>query len=124
MNGTEKSPSDNINLSANSKAGTERKISDNNLPVENSSSKNLSSNQIDKKQIVDNNKLKEQYKRNIKNKSYSRSIDTNIQKFKYINAVAASAIAVKDGTASNHNAQVAQPTETLSNRVKINKNKK
>ncbi len=82
----------------------------------------------DEKKILENKKLKEDYRRNIKNKSYSRSIDTNMQKFNYLNAVAASALSSLNNNTSNqtNHPQSSQQNnpDTLANRLKANKNKK
>ncbi len=81
---------------------------------------------------IDNKKLIEEYRRNIKDKSHSKSIDTNIQKFNFINAVAA--LETSDGNVNkantiqrtNQNTANLKPiVETVTNRVKaVNKNKK
>jgi len=74
-----------------------------------------------------NKELKEEYRRNIKDKSYSRSIDTNIQKFNYISAIASTTA----NTNSNiENVSLVQnvptqqhPQETLTNTIKSGKKK-
>jgi hypothetical protein len=83
-----------------------------------------SSNQGDKK-LNDNKQLREEYRRNIKDKSYSRSIDTNIQKFNHINAIVSSTANTNTDNVSLIHNQLAQqhPQETLTNTIKPGKKK-
>jgi hypothetical protein len=87
--------------------------------ISNNSNNNINNNQANQGSItssVDKKKLKEDYKRAIKEKNYSKSIDTNIPKNKIVH------LPVNAGIVNfNLNTDV---VNTNTNRIKINKAKK